>query len=193
MPDLSLENQYYPQVVAGVDEAGRGPLVGSVYAASVIVNPNHIICGINDSKKIPEKEREALFEEIIKHYIYGIGFATCHEIDEINILQATRLACMRSIDNLPLKPDVVLIDGNMKFDQQNYKSVIKGDTISMSIAAASIIAKVTRDRVMRKLAENYPEYGWMNNKGYGTKAHIEAIRKYGMTPHHRKSFKITVE
>lgn len=190
MPNLDLEKQHYPLIVAGVDEAGRGPLVGSVYAASVIVDQNHIIDGIDDSKKIPEATRELLYEEIIKYYTCGIGFATSQEIDEINILQATRLACQRAIDNLSITPDVVLIDGNMKFEQGNYRSIIGGDALSLSIAAASIVAKVTRDRVMRKLAKDFPDYGWESNKGYGTKSHVEAIGKYGMTLHHRRSFHV---
>lgn len=189
MPNLDLETPHYPLIVAGVDEAGRGPLVSSVYAAAVIVDQNHIIHGIDDSKKIPEIVRESLYEEIIKHYAYGVGFATNQEIDEINILQATKLACRRAIDNLPIVPDIVLIDGNMKFEQINYHSIIKGDSLSISIAAASIVAKVTRDRVMRELSKDFPEYGWESNKGYGTKAHIEAIRRHGITEHHRRSFR----
>lgn len=191
MPNLDLEQPHYPLIVAGVDEAGRGPLVGSVYAAAVIVDPKYIIHGIDDSKKIPEITREALYEEIISRYSYGIGFATNQEIDEINILQATKLACMRAIDNLSFVPDIVLIDGNMEFEQTNYHSIVKGDSLSLSIAAASIVAKVTRDRVMRELAKDFPQYAWDSNKGYGTKAHIESIRKYGTTPHHRRSFRFS--
>ncbi len=188
MPSLELEQKWLPQIVAGVDEAGRGPLMGPVFAAAVIINPNHVINGIDDSKKISELRREELFEEIIKHYHYGIGHASAAEIDEINILEATKLACQRAIENLPIIPGIVLIDGNMKFPQKHYISVVKGDQLSTSIAAASIIAKVSRDRLICELAQGFPEYGWRQNKGYGTKLHIEAISKYGMTEHHRKSF-----
>ena len=188
MPSLSLEQKWLPQIVAGVDEAGRGPLMGPVFAAAVIINPDYIIKGIDDSKKISEPRREELFEEIIKHYQYGIGSASPAEIDEINILEATKLACQRAITNLPTLPAIVLIDGNMKFPQEHYVSVIKGDQLSLSIAAASVIAKVSRDRLIYELAQDFPNYGWKKNKGYGTKLHIEAIGKYGMTEHHRKSF-----
>ena len=190
MPDLHLEQNFAGKIVAGIDEAGRGPLVGPVFAAAVIIDPNHIITGINDSKKLSERKREALFEEIIKYYQYGIGSASTSEIDEINILEATKLACMRAASNLPTRPDIILVDGNMKFNDPSYISIIKGDTLSLSIAAASIIAKVTRDRLMQDLSEQFPGYNWQQNKGYGTQAHIEAIAKLGLTEHHRRSFKV---
>jgi ribonuclease HII len=191
MPSLELEESYLPLIVAGVDEAGRGPLMGPVFAAALIVKPDHIIQGIDDSKKLSEARREELYEEIIKHYHYGIGSASALEIDEMNILEATKISCQRAIDNLPVSADIVLIDGNMKFDHQHYVSVVRGDQISHSIAAASIVAKVSRDRLVRELSVEFPEYGWERSKGYGTKAHIEAIRKHGLTKHHRKSFKLS--
>ena len=193
MPDLHLEQNFAGKIVAGIDEAGRGPLVGPVFAAAVIIDPNHIITGINDSKKLSERKREALFEEIIKYYQYGIGSASTSEIDEINILEATKLACMRAASNLPTRPDIILVDGNMKFNDPSYISIIKGDTLSLSIAAASIIAKVTRDRLMQDLSEQFPGYNWQQNKGYGTQAHVEAIAKLGLTEHHRRSFRIKTQ
>ncbi|MBP7190282.1 MAG: ribonuclease HII [Rickettsiaceae bacterium] len=188
MADFLLEDEYNGLLVAGVDEAGRGPLMGPVFASAVIVDRSLEIPGINDSKKLSEKRREELFEQIINHYKYGIGFASAEEIDKINILEATKLACKRAVGNLPLAPEVVLIDGNMKFSMQNYISVIKGDLLSISIAAASILAKVSRDRLINELAKSFPEYGWEKNKGYGTKSHMEAIAKFGLTIHHRQSF-----
>ncbi len=193
MPDLHLEQNFAGKIVAGIDEAGRGPLVGPVFAAAVIIDPDHIIDGINDSKKLSAKKRETLFEEIIKYYQYGIGSASASEIDEINILEATKLACMRAASDLPIRPDIILVDGNMKFNDPSYVSIIKGDTLSLSIAAASIIAKVTRDHFMQDLSEQFPGYSWQQNKGYGTKAHIEAITKLGLTEHHRRSFRIKTQ
>lgn len=188
MPDLSFEREYYPNIVAGVDEAGRGPLAGPVVAAAVIVDSNLIFDGINDSKKLSASKREKLYDLIIEHYSFGIGEASVSEIDEVNILEATKLACIRAVKNLKTKPDIVLVDGNMKFDDMRYKSIIKGDNLSISIAAASIIAKVYRDRMMKALSDKHPEYLWRQNSGYGTAAHINAIKKYGVTAYHRSKF-----
>ena len=188
MPNLLLELQYPSQTVAGIDEAGRGPLAGPVVAASVIVNHNIMIDGINDSKKLSAAKRERLYDLITTHYIFGIGEASVQEIDEINILEATKLACMRAAEKLSTKPCIVLVDGNMKFDDSRYKSIIKGDTLSISIAAASIIAKVHRDRLMVELSKEHPQYLWHKNSGYGTAEHIAAIGKYGVTKYHRTKF-----
>lgn len=188
MPDFSLEDEFSSLVVAGVDEAGRGPLMGPVFAAAVIVDRNFLIEGIDDSKKLSEKRRERMFEEITKYYKYGIGIASAEEIDEINILEATKLACIRAVENLPIEVDMVLVDGNMKFKNQNYRSIIKGDSLSISIAAASIVAKVSRDRLIGQLSKEFPLYGWEKNKGYGTKFHMKAIEEFGLSKHHRKSF-----
>ncbi len=177
-------------ILAGVDEAGRGPLAGPVVAAAVIFNKSDFIAGVNDSKKIREKEREILFEEIIrKSFRYGIGIVNHRTIDKINILQATLLAMQIAVGKLKIKTDLILIDGNKSFDtKSNVETVVKGDLKSFSIAAASIIAKVTRDRIMRKADAKFPQYKWYKNKGYGTREHIEAIKIYGFTPMHRKSF-----
>jgi ribonuclease HII len=178
------------KLVCGVDEAGRGPLAGPVCAAAVILPDDCIIPGLNDSKKLTEKKREALFPIICeKAMAYGIGFASAEEIDEINILQATFLAMSRAIDQLSLKPDWVMVDGN-RMPPISYpgETVVKGDGKSASIAAASVLAKVSRDRVLRELGEAYPMYGFEKHKGYGTKAHYEAIKTYGLLPEHRRSF-----
>lgn len=178
------------KIVCGVDEAGRGPLAGPVYAAAVILPDGLEDMGINDSKKISEKKREQIFEMIIENAVaYGIGFATETEIDEINILNATFLAMKRAIVNMGVKPDMVLVDGNRK-PCTGYEelTIVKGDSKSISIAAASILAKVSRDRYMRTLAEKYPEYEFEKHKGYGTKLHYEKIEQYGILPDHRKSF-----
>lgn len=187
--ERKLYNLGYYQI-CGVDEAGRGPLCGPVVAAAVILSQNCIIEGVNDSKKLSEKKREMLYNEIIKNAI-AVGVGTCDQdvIDEINILNATKKAMCEAIKNLKKKPDYVLIDGNQKIDIEfPLDTVVKGDSKSESIAAASIIAKVTRDRIMLEYDKKYPEYGFAKHKGYGTKAHIEAIEKYGITPIHRISF-----
>ncbi|MGN0520906.1 MAG: ribonuclease HII [Candidatus Fimenecus sp.] len=194
MVDFSIENEYRNKefsVICGVDEAGRGPLAGPVYAAAVILNPDTVIEGLNDSKKLTEKKREALFPIIQEKAIaYGIGFATEQEIDEINILNATFLAMRRAVEQLSVMPDLLLIDGNQKpkIGACPEVTVIKGDAKSMSIAAASVLAKVSRDRFMLKLAETYPQYAFEKHKGYGTKLHYEKLAEYGISPVHRKTF-----
>ena len=177
--------------VCGIDEAGRGPLAGPVVVASVILPENSMIEGINDSKKISESKREKLYDIILSEAIsYGIGIIYQEEIDEINILQATKKGLHEAVSNMEIKPNVILVDALTGIDTLGipYKSIIKGDAKSYSIGAASIIAKVTRDRIMREWDKVYPEYGFAGHKGYGTAKHIEAIKKYGLTPIHRRSF-----
>lgn len=176
--------------VCGVDEAGRGPLAGPVCAAAVILPEGVIIDSVNDSKKLSEKKRESLFDVIREQALsYSIAYATVDEIEEINILNATMLAMRRAIDGLEIKADYAMIDGNkippIDIDAE---CIVKGDAKSMSIACASILAKVSRDRLLYKYAEEYPMYGFDKHKGYGTKVHREAILKYGPCPYHRKSF-----
>jgi len=177
-------------IFCGVDEAGRGPLAGDVYAAAVILNPEKIIEGLNDSKKLSEKKRELLYDEILeKADDYCIARATIAEIEEINILNAAMLAMRRAVSGLELKPELVLVDGNKTPDvPYEVSAVVKGDGTSASIAAASILAKVTRDRYMVEMAEKYPEYGFEKHKGYGTKLHREKILEIGPCPLHRPSF-----
>ncbi|WP_367364845.1 ribonuclease HII [Candidatus Tisiphia endosymbiont of Nedyus quadrimaculatus] len=182
--------QKYSGLVAGVDEAGRGPLVGPVVAASVIIDQTKIIHGIKDSKKLTKTMRELLYKQITQNYTWSVGIVHHDEIDIINILEATKKACTISIANLAVKPDTVLIDGNMKFHDPRFISIINGDNLSISIGAASIIAKVTRDRLMLEYAKEFPEYMWHKNSGYGTKEHLNAINLHGLSPYHRKSFKI---
>lgn len=178
------------KAVCGVDEAGRGPLAGPVCAAAVILPEGVVIDGVNDSKKLSEKKRESLFDVIREQTLaYSIAYATVDEIEEINILNATMLAMRRAIDGLDIKADYAMIDGNkippIDIDAE---CIVKGDAKSMSIACASILAKVSRDRLLYKYAEEYPMYGFDKHKGYGTKVHREAILKYGPCPYHRKSF-----
>ena len=177
-------------VICGVDEAGRGPLAGPVCAAAVILPDHHQIPGLNDSKKLTDKKRRELFPLIKEQAIaYGIGLASHQEIDEINILQATYLAMERALAQLSVKPDLALIDGNRAKDfGLPVRTVVKGDSLSASIAAASILAKVTRDDLMVEMAAEYPGYGFEIHKGYGTKAHYEALRNQGASPIHRMSF-----
>ena len=185
---LAIEKGF--KTICGIDEAGRGPLAGPVYAAAVILPLDLEIDGLNDSKKLTEKKREALFDIICEKAIsYSIGIATEEEIDEINILNATFLAMRRAVEGLSVKPDYALIDGNQhpKLSIPD-ETVVKGDGKSMSIAAASILAKVSRDRFMLQIAEKYPEYCFEKHKGYGTKLHYEMIEKYGVAPVHRRSF-----
>lgn len=179
------------KVICGVDEAGRGPLAGPVYAAAVILKNGEIIEGANDSKKLSEKRREFLFEVIREKAVaYNYAFASEEEIDRLNILNATHLAMKRAVEGLSVKPDIILIDGNTspKDLDISVKTIIGGDALSMSIACASIVAKVTRDRCMKTLDEQYPLYELGRHKGYGTKIHIEKIKKFGASPIHRKSF-----
>ena len=177
--------------VAGVDEAGRGPLCGPVVAAAVILTPGQIPEGLNDSKKLTSRRREVLFSQIVAMAEVGIGQASADEIDAINILRASHLAMERAIAALPRPPDHVLIDGNLipRGLTLSAAALVKGDARSLSIAAASIIAKVTRDRIMVDLAQQHPGYGWGKNAGYPTKDHLAALKNLGVTPHHRRSFK----
>lgn len=188
-----IEDENYAQgveVICGVDEAGRGPLAGPVCAAAVILSPHVQIPGLNDSKKLSDKRRRELFPVICEQALaYGIAFATEQEIDEINILQATFLAMERALAQLKIRPDLVLIDGNRQKDfGLPVKTVVKGDSLSANIAAASVLAKVTRDDFMVRQAEQFPEYGFEIHKGYGTKAHYAALEQYGPCPIHRKTF-----
>ena len=188
-----IENSLYEQgieVICGVDEAGRGPLAGPVCAAAVILPPHLDIPGLDDSKKLTDKRRRELMPVIKEQAIaYGIGFASHEEIDEINILQATFLAMQRALDQLQVKPDFALIDGNREKDfGLTVKTVVKGDSLSANIAAASVLAKVTRDDLMEAMAEEYPQYGFEIHKGYGTKAHYAALTEHGPSPIHRMTF-----
>lgn len=200
MPDFKFEDNYNGKLVVGVDEAGRGPWVGPVVAGAVIflkrdVSP-YLLENLNDSKKLTAKKRKELFE-IIKteaqkqNLCYAIGEASAREIDEINILQASFLAMKRAVENLKIKPDIALIDGNRlpKTFACPAQCIIKGDALSFSISAASVMAKVYRDNLMKDMAQKYPGYGFEKNVGYGTKEHIEGLKKYGITPEHRQSYR----
>ena len=189
MKDFDL-NKRGGALVAGVDEAGRGPLAGPVFAAAVILSDDTVIEGINDSKKLSEKKRDELYDVIKeKALAYSVCAVSKARIDEINILQATFQAMRGAIDRLDIKPEYVLIDGNKSPGLAlPHETVVKGDSKSMSIAAASILAKVSRDRYMLKMAEKYPGYGFEKHKGYGTKAHYEAIKELGVSEIHRRSF-----
>ena len=189
-----IENQIYNdgiESICGIDEAGRGPLAGPVVVAAVIMPRESMIEGINDSKKISEKKREILYEKIINEAIaYSVGIMDQKEIDELNILNATKKGLTTAIEELKVRPQRILVDALTGIDTLGvpYTSIIKGDAKSYSIAAASIIAKVTRDRIMRQWDELYPQYGFEKHKGYGTKMHIDAIKEYGLCPLHRLSF-----
>ena len=186
---IAFENNF-SLPIAGIDEVGRGPLAGPVIAAAVILDRKNIPEGINDSKKIPKAKRILLAEKIKENSIYAYGATSEIEIDEINILQASLLAMKRASDRLSVVPKTTLIDGNFKPDiKNNTISIIKGDSKSVSIAAASILAKVYRDEIMLKYSKQFPEYGFQTNSGYGTKEHLSALKNYGITPIHRKSFK----
>ncbi len=179
------------KTICGIDEAGRGPLAGPVVVASVIMPADSMIEGVNDSKKISEKKREILYDKIIEGAIsYGVGIIGQDEIDEINILNATKKGLTLSLKKLNVRPDLIIVDALTHIDTLGipYESIIKGDAKCYSISAASIIAKVTRDRIMREWAQIYPEYNFEQHKGYGTAQHIEAIKEYGPCPIHRKSF-----
>ena len=186
-----VSQMYFGELLAGTDEAGRGPLAGEVVAAAVILDPTRPILGLADSKKLTEKKREALYVEIIdKALAYAIASATVAEIDEINILHASMLAMSRAVSLLSVQPEHVLVDGNRLPPNLPCpaEAVVKGDARQAAISAASILAKVTRDRDIVKAAEIYPEYGFEKHKGYPTAQHLEAIRLYGITPIHRRSF-----
>ncbi|MFP6740405.1 MAG: ribonuclease HII [Alphaproteobacteria bacterium] len=187
-PDFCLE-QSHQGSVAGIDEAGRGPWAGPVVAAAVILDPGTLPPGINDSKALSAKRRSALFDDVMASARVGVGQASVGEIDDLNILAATMLAMARAMANLGEPPDHVLIDGNRLPDLPcPATTVVGGDRLSLSIAAASIIAKVTRDRLMASLAADYPGYGWERNAGYGTALHRDGLATFGITPHHRRSF-----
>lgn len=190
-----IENEIYNnkeiQYICGIDEAGRGPLAGPVVVASVIMPKDSMIEGVNDSKKVSEKKREELYDKIIQEAVsYGVGIIDEKVIDEINILEATKKGLTTSLQELKVKPNLILVDALNKIDTLGitYKSIIKGDALCYSISCASIIAKVTRDRIMRQWDEIYPMYGFEKHKGYGTAAHIQAIKEHGICPIHRKSF-----
>lgn len=189
----AIEQSFFDKgvkIICGVDEAGRGPLAGPVCAAAVILPPNAEIPGLNDSKKLSDKKRRELYPVIKEQAIaYGIAFADHNEIDEINILQATFLAMERAVSQLSVKPDLALVDGNRAPNLPlPVKTVVKGDSRSANIAAASILAKVTRDRLMEELDATYPAYGFAVHKGYGTKRHYEVLREFGASPVHRATF-----
>ena len=193
-PDFEFERAAFAEgfsVVAGVDEVGRGPLAGPVTAAAVILDPNRIPEGLNDSKALTEKRRTVLYDLIMDQAEVCIAHATVEEIDEINILRASHLAMERAVSGLQRAPDHLLIDGNMipRGLTISSQAIIKGDARSLSISAASIVAKVCRDRIMVDLAQQHPGYGWENNAGYPSPAHKSALATLGVTPHHRRSFK----
>ena len=189
-----IDKSYFKEgynYICGIDEAGRGPLAGPVVVAAVIMPKDSMIEGVNDSKKVSEKKREKLYELIIEEAIsYSVGIVDQNEIDRINILNATKAGLTEAVRTLKVKPELILVDALTNIDTCGvpYQSIIKGDAKSYSIAAASIIAKVTRDRIMRQWDEIYPQYGFAKHKGYGTKAHMEALRRHGPCPLHRRSF-----
>lgn len=193
-PDFSLEQALIAQGacrIAGVDEVGRGPLAGPVTAAAVVLDPSAIPDGLNDSKKLTEKKRIALLEALRDCAEISVAHASVEEIDEINILRASHLAMERAVAGLSVPPDHLLIDGNLipRGLTIPAQAVVKGDGRSVSIAAASIAAKIARDAIMRDLAQQFPGYGWESNAGYPSKSHISALQNIGVTPHHRRSFK----
>ena len=185
-----LKLQGYSNIV-GVDEVGRGPIAGPVFAAAVVLDPNHIPMGLNDSKKLSAKKRNLILSEIMKHADVSVGSASEREIEETNILQASHLAMVRAIDGLKSVPGYILIDGNLVPSSLDVPAtaLIRGDTSSVSIAAASIVAKVKRDLVMCDLGQHFPGYGWEKNAGYPTQQHLSALQDLGITPHHRRTFR----
>ena len=189
---LAYERELYKEnitLIAGVDEVGRGPLVGPVIAAAVILPVNYKLDGLDDSKKLSEKKREKLFPIIMKDAIsVGIGEVDAKEIDEINIYEASRKAMMKAIDYLTVKPEYILVDAMPLFTDVPHKAIIHGDALSLSIAAASVVAKVTRDNMMIELDKKHPEYGFKNHKGYPTRAHVEALKKYGPLENYRFTY-----
>ena len=190
---LKIEKDLYDKgykLICGIDEAGRGPLCGPVVAAAVILRPDDLIAGVNDSKKISEKKREELYDIIMDRALaVGVGVSDVAMIEEVNILNATKLAMKDAVESLKIRPEYILVDGNQMINTDiTGETVVSGDAKSESIAAASIIAKVTRDRMLLDYDKEYPEYGFAKHKGYGTKAHTEAIKTYGLTPIHRESF-----
>jgi ribonuclease HII len=187
-PDLSIESSF-SGIIAGIDEAGRGPWAGPVVAAAVVLDKSNLPVGINDSKKLTAAKREALFDSIMASCSVGVGISTVSEIDTLNILQASLLAMQRAAMVLSPFPTVALVDGNKAPKLEcRVQTVVGGDAKSLSIGAASIIAKVTRDRIMKELAESFPGYGWESNAGYGTARHQEGLVNFGVTPHPRRSF-----
>ena len=193
-PNFKIEQDLISKgcsIIAGVDEVGRGPLAGPVTAAAVILDPLNIPDNLNDSKVLSSKKREKLFEELKSSSICAVAHVSPEEIDKLNILQASLLAMVNAVTNLKVKPKHILIDGNTVPDRLvgRATAIVKGDREVLSIAAASIIAKVTRDKLMHDLGSEFPVYGWARNAGYPTKCHMNAIVKYGVTPHHRRSFK----
>ena len=193
-PNFKIEQDLISKgcsIIAGVDEVGRGPLAGPVTAAAVILDPLNIPDNLNDSKVLSSKKREKLFEELKSSSICAVAHVSPEEIDKLNILQASLLAMVNAVTNLKVKPKHILIDGNKVPDRLvgRATAIVKGDRKVLSIAAASIIAKVTRDKLMHDLGSEFPVYGWAKNAGYPTKCHMNAIVKYGVTPHHRRSFK----
>ncbi len=194
LPNFEFETKLHKQGyqnVAGVDEVGRGPLAGPVYAAAVILGPGKIPMGLNDSKKLSAKNRSSVLKSILEYADVSVASASEREIEQINILQASHLAMVRAVAGLKKKPDYVLVDGNLIPQDLGIPTtaMIKGDARSLSIAAASIVAKVKRDLVMSDLAQHYPGYGWEKNAGYPTTEHLKALQDLGVTPHHRRTFK----
>lgn len=190
MPDFSLEDHCLAPV-AGIDEAGRGPLAGPVVAAAVVLERGSVPDGLDDSKKLTRRRRAALFDEINAAARVGVGIGSVDEIDSLNIARANDLAMLRALAGLAMAPAFVLVDGRSVPHAMDCpaRAIVGGDTRSLSIAAASIIAKVTRDRIMARLAASHPGYGWERNAGYGTPEHLDALRRIGVTPHHRRSFR----
>lgn len=194
MPDFSIEDRHRTagrRIVAGVDEVGRGPLAGPVVAAAIVLDPARCPDGLDDSKKLTAERRVALDAALRDAAAIGVGLASVAEIETLNIYHASHAAMCRAVDALPVAPDFLLVDGN-KLPQGlpcAAEPVVKGDALSLSIAAASIVAKVVRDRLMLELAQHFPGYGWETNMGYGTPAHLEGLKRHGVTPHHRRGFK----